>query len=109
MPTRNWQLPETIPIWAEIKDAKGVYTAVDSVVMTLVAPDNTTVILDDVTMDATDDVGFYVYYWNPEADSDVGWYKVIVTATDGTGVGAKSSIQTGGFKVEAVFPLEVIP
>jgi hypothetical protein len=97
MTTRTFQVPETVPIWAEITDTDDAAVAPTSVVLTLIDPDETK-LLDDVAMDATDDVGFYVYYWD-STDGVLGWYRCIVTATDGTGVGAKVTIQNGGFQL----------
>jgi hypothetical protein len=99
---RNWQRPETVPIWAEVKLGGVLTDPTGDVLLTLVhvdtstRPPTETTILDEVVM-TKDATGMYIYYWTSEEDSEVGWYRTKVQAQDGIGDDAIITIEYGGF------------
>lgn len=95
---RNFQRPETVPIWAYIllEDVKSDPS--EDVLITITDPNGTAKLIDGVmTKNAT---GEYVYYWNSSTDDVVGWYKIKVVAVDGVGELAKTTVTYGGFRLE---------
>lgn len=98
---RDWQRGETVPIWAEVRleTTGALYNPDQGVVLTVTDPSGTAVITAQaMTLYST---GIYVYYWNSEATSVVGWYRAKGTAQDGTGATAKVTIENGGFNLQA--------
>lgn len=97
---RNWQRGETVPIWATVEVA-GVATNPDQgVKVTVTSPITGTEVIAAGVMTQTGATGRYVYYWNTDADDEVGWYKAKGLAQDGTGDTAKVTIEYGGFQLE---------
>jgi len=99
---RNFQRPETIPIWAEVKDWAGEYATPTSVKLTVIHKEGTVPVVDNQSMDLADELveGIYVYYWTSLADSVLGWYVVTATITDGAGEGTIVTIELGGFNLQ---------
>lgn len=95
---RNWQRPETVPIWAEIRVA-GVLTNPSEPTLLTVSLPTGVALLTDVTMD-NDSVGMFVYFWTSLLASIAGWYKTKVVAQDGTGAGAKVTVEYSGFYLQ---------
>lgn len=104
MTIRRWQRPETVPIWAEVRDpdTNALTDPSGGVVLTLTDP-NGAVVFTEQVMD-NPDKGKYVYYWTSEETKDytpiAGWYKAKAKAVDGTGEGTKVVIELGGFYLE---------
>jgi len=94
----TWQRPETVPIWAQIEVAATLHDPSETVLLTMTDPKGT-VILDEVTMDK-DSLGMYIYEWTSLTTSEVGWYRAMAHAQDGTGAGAKITIEYGGFYLQ---------
>lgn len=92
---RNWQIPETVPIWAEIKVAGALVNPSEPVLLTVSKPDGT-VLINSVTME-NDSMGMYVYFYTTTGVDVAGWFKTKVVAQDGTGDNARITIEYGGF------------
>lgn len=101
---RNWQRPETVPIWYEVKLGGVLTDPSEDILLTLTyvdtstKPPTETTILDEVVM-SKDATGMYFYLWTSEANSEVGWYRIKVQAQDGLGDDAIVTIEYGGFKL----------
>jgi len=95
---RNFQRPEVVPIWIEVKDWNGNYVDPTSIYLTVKHKDGLIVVNNEAVTKS--DVGEYVYYWTSLIDSPDGWYTIIATITDGTGEGAKVTIELGGFYLQ---------
>ncbi|MDX9804143.1 MAG: hypothetical protein RBS96_09130 [Dehalococcoidales bacterium] len=101
MATRNFQRPETVTILAYIRDLDDVLMNPDrGVTITITSygtklnPDSTVVVDEEAMTNIR--TGIYRYNWTSSAESKIGWYKVLITATDGSMV----SIDTGGFELQ---------
>jgi len=95
---RDWQRGESVPIWAEAKDADGALFDPDQGILLTVTDKNDTVVVDAQTMTKSV-TGVYYYKWTSESDSVIGWYKCTATAQDGTGANAWITIEHGGFRL----------
>jgi len=96
--TKTFQLGETVPIWCHVQDWDDVYIDPTSIKVEVWLPSGTQDISStDMTKSAT---GKYVYYYYSEITDTVGFYRVKVTVTDGSGATAKLSIITGGFRLQ---------
>ncbi len=92
---RTFQRPETVPIYAEVKNQAGSYVDPTSITITITSPTNLAVITDvAMTQTAT---GKYTYYYRPASNAELGWYHVKVTSVDGAGGSAITTITQGGF------------
>ena len=96
---RTFQRPETVPIWAEVKDWDGNYVdPSEGVTLTLYDPKDTKKV-DGLAMTKSA-TGKYVYHYASQADDEVGWWRGRGLAQDGAGAGAKITIKVGGFYLQ---------
>lgn len=97
---RVFQRPETVSIYAEVYDTEdNLATPSNGVVVEIYNPNGIAITGSPFVMTPTE-TGKYAYYWNSKTDSLAGWYKTIFTAQDGSGSGAKYTIQIGGFQLQ---------
>ena len=94
-----YQIGETVPVWAEVKDWDDAYVTPTSAKVTIYNESGEELVTDaTMTEDAT---GKFVYYYNTEVGVDsAGWHPYVATIVDGTGGGAKTTISRGGFRLE---------
>lgn len=98
---RVYQRPETVPIYSYVKDwstPQQYYDPTTSIKITIYNPDGTAHVTDqDMTKLS---VGKYVFYHLTEAGDQDGWYRYVITAIDGSGGGARTTVQDGGFQLQ---------
>jgi hypothetical protein len=93
---RNFQRPETVKIKATIRDTEtdALTDPATSIKITVTDPDGTAQVdAQDMTKLST---GIYSYDYTTQSDDTIGWWIVVVTATDTT----KVTVEYGGFTVE---------
>jgi len=115
MPTTTevFQRGETVPLWAETKNAAGEYfnPTPAGIKVTLKKPDGT--IAKDAAGDDIEDTamvqtstGKFVYYYDssakgdPAVDEPLGWWHYSCKAVDGAGAEAKTVITHGSFEIK---------
>ena len=98
---RYFQRPETVPIYSDVKDWSTPQQLVDpttSINIVIYNPDGsakqTSIAMSKLS------TGHYVHYHLTQSTDQTGWYRVIVTAQDGSGGGARVTVQNGGFYLE---------
>ncbi|MGW8177234.1 MAG: hypothetical protein ACWGQW_00335 [bacterium] len=98
---RNFQRPETVPLYSNVKDWSTPQQYVDpttSIEIAITNPDGT--VKQAATAMTKLETGKYVYYHLTSLSDQVGWYPVVVTVQDGAGGGARVTVQNGGFWLE---------
>ena len=94
-----FQRPETIGLWAYIKDWEGVYITPDNgVKVTLTDPAGTVKVNAQAMTESAP--GKFVYYYTSESADVAGWWRFYCKSQDGTGPDAKYTITYGGFQLE---------
>ena len=100
MATRAFQVPETVPVWIEVKDTAGDLADPESASIKIYDPDGT-IVLDGVdesrAMAGSGTTGYMVYYFESAGITNLGWYRVIATILDGTGADERTVVENGGF------------
>lgn len=100
MSVQVFQRPETVPIWAEIKNWAGAY-ADPTHGVTLVHLTNPKGVkkAENQTMTKSE-TGKYVYYYASQANDELGWWRYQTKSQDGTGATAKYTITDGSFELK---------
>ena len=106
MTTQVFQRGETVPMWAETRNAAGeLFNPTPAgIKITLKKPDGTIAKddaeddIDEATMTQTS-VGKFVYYYKSIATDPIGWWHYLCKAVDGSGDDAKTVITHGSFKL----------
>ena len=94
-----FQRPETIGLWAYIKDWEGVYTTPDNgVKITLTDPKGTVKVNAQAMTEST--AGKLYYYYTSVVDDEPGWWRFRCISQDGTGNETKYTIVDGVFHLE---------
>lgn len=99
MEERTFQRPETVAIWAEVKNWAGTYVDPSEGVDLILTNPKGVVKVNGEAM-TKDEVGKYVYYYKSQSNDEVGWWNARGIATDGTGAGEKVTIKVGGFYLQ---------
>lgn len=94
---RVFQRGETVPCYAEVKDWDGEYQTPTSINIDIYTPSNVLSVDGQAMTEIA--TGRYVYYYNSQLTDSVGWYRIVIVVVDGTGGGAKTTIQQGGFEL----------
>jgi len=100
MATRAFQVPETVPIWIEVKNTSGDLTDPESASIVIYDPDGSIVMdgeSESRAMAGSGTTGYMVYYFESTGITDFGWYRVIATILDGTGETERTTVENGGF------------
>jgi len=96
---RTFQRPETVPLWAEIRNMdKELRDPSEPVLITIRDPEFDKVI-EEGTM-TKHSTGMYFYHWTSALTDDPGWYKYRVVVQDGKGAAAKVTVELGSFQLQ---------
>jgi hypothetical protein len=86
-----------VPIWGILKEDGVLASPSVSCTVTVTDPEEALVAEDEVMTES--ETGIYYYQLPTDSDFELGWYTYVITSIDGSP--PITSMQTGGFRLEA--------